>query len=78
MLSREVAHRQNEDGTHDSICMDCFATIATVGSETDLYRYESIHVCDPVNLYRTNQARMRPPYARGPGQNHHITSNVVR
>jgi hypothetical protein len=55
MHSQKVVHRHNEDGTHDSICMECFATIATVGSETELYRHESLHVCDPVNRYRMNQ-----------------------
>ena len=61
MISQEFAHRYNEDGTHESICMDCLATITTVGSETELYQHESVHVCDPVNLNRMNRDRTPLP-----------------
>ncbi len=60
MPSQRFSHRHNEDGGHDSICMECFATVATVGSETELYRYESLHIGDPVNRYRINQGCTPP------------------
>ena len=56
-------HRQNPDGTHDSICTQCFATVATVGNEDELSARESAHVCDPVALYRVSQCV--PPKSRG-------------
>jgi len=47
-------HRHNSDGTHDSICNRCFATVAKATIETDLVQFEASHVCDPANVYRTN------------------------
>jgi len=40
------AHRANPDGTFDSICCVCFATVATLDTDTDLARVERQHVCD--------------------------------
>lgn len=40
-------HRANRDGTTDSICKDCFATVCTSVWETELSRAERNHVCDP-------------------------------
>jgi hypothetical protein len=41
------AHRTNDDGTVDSICRKCFATVATCHWESDLENAERDHVCDP-------------------------------
>ncbi len=38
-------HRKNPDGTFDSFCAICFATIATEGSEEDLKKAEAAHEC---------------------------------
>ena len=43
----QFAHRINDDGTVDSICRDCFVTVATESSESDLERDERDHSCDP-------------------------------
>ena len=43
-------HRPNCDGTIDSICPHCFATVATSSSEQDLDRIEAVHHCDPARL----------------------------
>ncbi len=43
-------HRHNIDGTYDSICTTCFATVATQRVEEDLALPEQIHVCDPFVL----------------------------
>jgi hypothetical protein len=41
------AHRPNKDGSYDSICSACFATVATVRDEGELARHEHVHVCNP-------------------------------
>ena len=48
----KFAHRQNRDGTFDSICRGCFLTIATSQSEVDLGGFERGHFCDPWDLER--------------------------
>jgi|HubBroStandDraft_1064217.scaffolds.fasta_scaffold08867_3 hypothetical protein len=48
-------HRHNSNGTVDSICTECFATVATALDESELSTRESAHVCDPVNLYWVTQ-----------------------
>ena len=50
------AHRHNSDGSYDSICFKCYATAATARKEEALSSPESAHVCDPIALYRANQA----------------------
>jgi hypothetical protein len=39
------SHRHNRDGSHDSICVKCFATIATERIEEMLAESEQKHVC---------------------------------
>jgi hypothetical protein len=48
----EFAHRSNLDGTTDSICMRCIATVATADDKGELLRYEQQHICDPVLVER--------------------------
>ena len=43
-------HRQNVDGTFDSICPYCFQTIAKQRLESDLARFEQAHVCRPQDV----------------------------
>ena len=38
-------HRQNEDGTHDSICLYCYRTIANARLEAELSAPENLHSC---------------------------------
>jgi hypothetical protein len=45
-------HRHNIDGSHDSICTACLATVAQRRDESELLEFESRHVCDPVRLFR--------------------------
>jgi hypothetical protein len=56
LLKPGFPHRHNSNGSHDSICTLCLATVATVQYEWELTRHESAHVCDPANVYRTRQA----------------------
>jgi hypothetical protein len=59
---KKFQRRGNRDGTHDSICMDCFTAIATAKRKADLDQHESAHVCEPV--YRIVQGRFPcPPYS---------------
>jgi len=55
MFFRKFPHRHNPEGTHDSICTRCLATVATARLETDLALYESCHVCQPLDLYRMTE-----------------------
>jgi len=48
----QFAHRLNEDGTIDSICRDCFVTVTTASSESDLEHEECDHTCDPALIER--------------------------
>ena len=43
----QFVHRLNEDGTIDSICSDCFVTVAIAESESALEREERQHNCEP-------------------------------
>jgi hypothetical protein len=45
-------HRHNPDGTIDSICIRCFATIATEYDEADLRKVEEAHICSGLDLGR--------------------------
>ena len=43
-------HRHNDDHTWDSICRNCFLTVATVDSEDDLAMHECNHHCGDLRL----------------------------
>lgn len=47
LITIAYAHRQNADGTIDSICRNCFITVTTASSDGDLTRAEHDHTCDP-------------------------------
>jgi hypothetical protein len=53
-------HRHNANQTHDSICTNCFVTVATVLNESELAGHETAHVCDPVDLYRFSGSASLP------------------
>jgi hypothetical protein len=44
-LNAAYAHRQNRDGSVDSICKTCFATVAQVQDEVTLTQLERTHCC---------------------------------
>jgi hypothetical protein len=54
-------HRTNPDGTIDSICPRCFATIGTFMCEADLERMEVAHICEPWKLRLYEDLRKRQP-----------------
>lgn len=51
-VDSKFAHRDNRNGTFDSICRECFATIATAQWEASLEAAERAHVCDPEEAAR--------------------------
>lgn len=58
----KFAHRINPDGTADSICSRCFATVAAVKVETELLRHEQQHICDSVLV--EHYSRIKPHSAQ--------------
>ena len=44
-------HRQNDNGTFDSICPYCYLTIACEKDEQHLFLDERFHECDPIRLF---------------------------
>jgi hypothetical protein len=52
----KFVHRANRDKTFDSICWDCFITVATEESEPDLEKAERNHVCDPSTIATYSKA----------------------
>jgi hypothetical protein len=48
-------HRHNRDGSFDSICVRCFATIATADDITELHAYEKNHVCAGTAVAQRNE-----------------------
>jgi hypothetical protein len=47
--------RKNRDGSLDSICTTCFATVASAPTSAELLTHDERHVCDPGVLFdRTN------------------------
>ena len=61
-LSRNFSHRFNSDGTVDSICRECFITVASERRELDLGCKERLHSCDPglVEHYHRPVPRVEP------------------
>jgi hypothetical protein len=44
---QSYVHRSNRDGSYDSICTGCFATVASARNEAELSMRECTHVCIP-------------------------------
>ena len=59
-LTFRFPHRQNRDGSHDSICILCYAIVASVQNEADLAQHEQDHVCDMVFLDYAGQSCRMP------------------
>ena len=48
-------HRRNKDGSLDSICLKCFATIGSQRTEAELTELDEAHVCSSTPLYRRGE-----------------------
>jgi hypothetical protein len=54
-------HRQNPDGSIDSICLRCFATVASAMDVGKLHSYDKVHVCDATAVaHRSESNRAKP------------------
>ena len=62
LLRPTFPHRHNADGSYDSICSVCYATVASVEKECQLAAPESMHKCDPAILYQVSQYRIPAGY----------------
>ena len=64
----------NKDGTIDSICPRCYATIGTSTWEADLERIEAGHVCDASRLSHFDDQRRKPVVREVPvpGKGQHV------
>lgn len=63
----QFAHRFNRNGTTDTICRQCLATVATATWEAELERAERAHACDPwaaQHFKSPSWQEMRPSLAR--------------
>jgi hypothetical protein len=65
-FSRRFPRRHNPHGTIDSICPECFATVATEKNEADLEAHEKAHVplCNGLNLEIMYHSDNREPSRR--------------
>jgi hypothetical protein len=43
-------HRRNRDGSFDSICPVCFATVAHSKTDAELVEIDKAHICDSAYL----------------------------
>jgi hypothetical protein len=59
-------HRPNSDGSFDSICHGCFATVASVINESELAQHEHTHVCNPFWSHQSDERHPAPKDSRGP------------
>jgi hypothetical protein len=57
---RRFPHRQNMDGSYDSICQRCFRTVSTRKTEAELAKDEFRHICEDWHLDHV-QAAVRTP-----------------
>jgi hypothetical protein len=59
----DFTHRQNGDGTVDSICLHCFRTVGTAENGQGLGESEKHHICDgdirPVMLNESERPHAR-------------------
>jgi len=53
----QFVHRLNDDGTIDSICRECFVTVAKSVWEAVLEREERKHKCDHERIERYKKFR---------------------
>jgi len=61
----KFARRRNRDSSIDSICTQCFQTIASADREEDLALHEEKHICEPQSdlshFYFRPDLRIREP-----------------
>jgi hypothetical protein len=61
---RFFPHRLNRDGSYDSICLKCLATVARTTTETELAEHDEIHVCNEATVTERGFVQPPPLYVR--------------
>jgi hypothetical protein len=61
---RFYPHRLNLNGTYDSICLICFATVASARTEPELAVHDIKHICD--NFLLSERRLFIPPHSSWP------------
>lgn len=56
-------HRQNRDGSYDSICLTCFMTASHVTIEAELNEQDRAHVCWTSLLTQPGYSNLTQPIA---------------
>jgi hypothetical protein len=46
VTSKLLPRKRNNDGSYDSICLTCFATVGGCGPDGRLPEHDKAHVCD--------------------------------
>ena len=69
-LQSAFVHRDNSDGTIDSICRHCLSTIATSMWEKELECAEYSHLCDPYRLEYLHKLAEDSPSPQNGAANH--------
>jgi hypothetical protein len=59
---RKFPHRLNRDGSFDSICLKCFATVANTATEIELTAHDKTHACDHAML--CDRRLFRAPHSK--------------
>jgi len=49
-LRTAFVRKTNANGSHEALCLGCFATVGSVKDEAELTRYEISHHCIPVQF----------------------------
>jgi hypothetical protein len=68
-------HRHNMNGTYDSICLTCFATVATTLTEPELAVYDRRHICSQSLL--SERRLFKPPHSHWPNLALARTAKIV-
>jgi len=59
LVSRIYPHRQNKDGSYDSICLTCFLTVSHAKTEAELAKQDMAHVCHATALSKRSNYKQR-------------------
>jgi hypothetical protein len=73
----QYPHRRNRDGSVDSICPICIATIARSHREADLKRAEIAHVCEPWRLAYFDAGASLITWCTRPVAHHRATPTLL-
>ena len=67
--SKLLPRKRNKDGSYDSICLTCFATVGGCGPDGQLPDHHKAHVCDSAflaerGLFTRTKSKQHPASTR--------------